>query len=79
MQAVTDLSAVVGIRAACDALGLARAAFYRHRPRPRLVEGPVAPTTRAPWESDATQGKRGYPRFCECPCGRKVPRSREWV
>jgi len=48
MQAVTDLSAVVGIRAACDALGLARAAFYRHRPRPRLVEGPVAPTRQPP-------------------------------
>ena len=39
MQAVTDLSAVVGIVAACDALGIARATFYRRRPRPRLVEG----------------------------------------
>jgi len=32
MQAVADLSAVVGITAACDALGVARAAFYRQRP-----------------------------------------------
>jgi putative transposase len=40
MEAVADLSAVVGIAAACDALGIARAAFYRRRPGPRLVEGP---------------------------------------
>jgi putative transposase len=42
MQAVTDLSTVVGIVAACDALGIARAAFYRRRLRPRLVEGTPA-------------------------------------
>jgi hypothetical protein len=47
MQAVADLSAVVGIAAACDALGIARAAFYRRRPRdtalaPRFVLGMTA-------------------------------------
>jgi hypothetical protein len=47
MQAVADLSAVVGISAACDALGIARAGFYRQRPRPRLVERP-GPSTRQP-------------------------------
>jgi putative transposase len=32
MDAVTALSPSVGIRAACDFLGVARASFYRHRP-----------------------------------------------
>jgi putative transposase len=48
MQAVTDLSAVVGVKAACDALGIARAGFYRQRPRPRLVEGATAPARQPP-------------------------------
>jgi putative transposase len=48
MQAVTALSAVVGITAACDALGVARAAFYRQRPAPRLVDGPCAPARPSP-------------------------------
>ena len=48
MQAVTDLSAVVGITAACDALGVARAAFYRQRPAPRLVDGWRAPARQPP-------------------------------
>ena len=43
MQAVAELSAVVGIRTACDALGVARAGFYRQRSKPRLVEAPTAP------------------------------------
>ena len=45
MQAVADLSAVVGITAACDALGVARAAFYRQRPAP--VRQPPARALRA--------------------------------
>ena len=32
MQAVTDLGSTVGIEAACDALGVARASFYRQPP-----------------------------------------------
>jgi len=31
MQTVTELAEVVGIKAACDSLGMARASFYRHR------------------------------------------------
>ena len=42
-QALTDLSAVGGIRAACDALGIARAAFYRQRPAPTPIEGRPTP------------------------------------
>ncbi len=38
MQAVTDLCAVVGIVAACDALGIACAAFYR---RHALGQAPI--------------------------------------
>jgi putative transposase len=47
-QAVTDLSAVVGIRAACDALGVARAGFYRQRIPPRLLDGPPRPARQLP-------------------------------
>ncbi len=32
--AVTELTPTVGIRAACDALGVVRSSFYRHRPKP---------------------------------------------
>lgn len=48
MQAATDLSAAVGVSAACDALGIARSAFYRQRPRPLGVQGPAAPTRQPP-------------------------------
>jgi putative transposase len=47
-QAVTDLSAVVGIRAACDALGVARAGFYRQRIPPRRLDGPPRPARQLP-------------------------------
>ena len=53
MDAVTELSPTVGIRAACDFLGVARASFYRQRPplgppsapspEPVLPEGRPAP------------------------------------
>jgi len=72
MQAVADLSAVVGIRAACDALGIARAAFYRQRPRPRLVAGPTAPTRQRPAralraeERDAVLATLHAERFRDC-------------
>ena len=32
MDAVLQLSTTVGIESACDALGVARASFYRQRP-----------------------------------------------
>ncbi len=38
MDAVTHLAPTVGVRAACDFLGVARASFYRQRP----VFGPSA-------------------------------------
>jgi putative transposase len=45
MQAVADLSAVVGIRAACAALGVARGSFYRRGGAPPLEDG-VRPSAR---------------------------------
>ena len=33
MNAVTELSPAVGVLSACEVLGVARASFYRHRPR----------------------------------------------
>ena len=33
MAAVMQLSSTVGVESACDALGVARASFYRRRPR----------------------------------------------
>ena len=33
MDAVTHLAPTVGVVAACDVLGVARASFYRQRPR----------------------------------------------
>src|ERR1039457_4177236 len=38
MDAVTHLAPMVGVFAACDSLGVARASFYRQRP----VLGPLA-------------------------------------
>jgi len=48
MQAVADLSAVVGIRAACAALGVARAGFYRRGGAPPLGDGSRASARRSP-------------------------------
>ena len=39
MEAVQELAPTVGIESACDALGVARASFYRQRP----VLGPTLP------------------------------------
>lgn len=39
MEAVQELAPTVGIASACDALGVARASFYRQRP----VFGPTLP------------------------------------
>lgn len=44
MEAAAQLSEQVGIQAACSALGVPRATFYRHqRPRPRLVHSRPRP------------------------------------
>jgi putative transposase len=49
MDAVLQLSFTVGIESACDALGVARASFYRHRPLfgPPLSESNPAPVVRS--------------------------------
>ena len=44
MDAVTHLAPTVGVVAACDFLGVARASFYRQRP----VLGPTASPTPEP-------------------------------
>jgi len=48
MDAVLQLSSTVGVESACDALGVARASFYRHRPRfgPALSVSLAAPAAR---------------------------------
>jgi putative transposase len=45
MDAVTQLAPVVGAKAACDFLGVARASFYRKRPLLGPVLAPTAPVT----------------------------------
>jgi putative transposase len=48
MDAVLQLSSTVGVESACDALGVARASFYRHRPLfgPALSVSLAAPAVR---------------------------------
>jgi hypothetical protein len=41
MDAVTHLAPTVGVVAACDFLGVARASFYRQRPVPGPTASPV--------------------------------------
>ena len=50
MDAVLQLSSTVGIESACDALGVARASFYRQRPLlgPTLSVAPPAPPAARP-------------------------------
>jgi putative transposase len=55
MEAATSLAPIVGVHAACLALGVARASFYRRRGAPRVE--PVAPL--APSASTST---RRHPR-----------------
>jgi putative transposase len=49
MDAVVQLSSTIGIESACDALGIARASFYRHRPLlgPALSVSFPAPSARS--------------------------------
>jgi putative transposase len=77
MRAVTELAPTVGILAACDFLGVARASFYRQRARLTLAASPVsAPTAPAPRPTPAralsAEERAGVlavlhePRFQDC-------------
>jgi putative transposase len=46
MEAVTQLAPTVGVLAACDFLGVARASFYRQRPAPGPAPEPALPSER---------------------------------
>ena len=63
MEAVTQLAPAVGVVAACDFLGVARASFYRQRPilGPSAVppDEPTPPAERA--ESARSAGGAGRP------------------
>ena len=41
MNAVTELSPAVGVFSACEVLGVARASFYRQRPRLGPAVSPI--------------------------------------
>jgi putative transposase len=60
-QAVAELTAVVGVRGACAAVGEARARWYRrhrHSPLPPRPEQVSAPQPRALSEVERTQLRR---------------------
>ena len=67
MQAVTDLGSIVGIEAACDALSIARASFYRYPPLfgPR-VRRPIPARALRPEERDAVRSFLNEERFQDC-------------
>ena len=68
MQATSELSQTVGVQAACSALGLPRATFYRHRnPSLRLVrERPRPPLALSAQERQEVIGVLHSPRFVDC-------------
>ena len=77
MDAVLLLSVSVGIEAACDALGVARASFYRQRPvlgpapsaRPPVLPPPARPTpprALGPEEIHAVRAVLNSERFQDC-------------
>ena len=55
MTATTELAPAVGVAAACQALGVSRAGFYRRQQPPRA---PSAPTTRRPAPRALTEAQR---------------------
>ena len=67
LQAVTDLGTTVGIEAACDALGIARASFYRYPPvfGPRLRR-PIPARALRPEERDRVRSLLNEERFQDC-------------
>jgi len=67
MQAVTGLGSSVGIEAACDALGVARASFYRYPPvfGPRLRR-PIPARALRPEERQTVRALPNGERFQDC-------------
>ena len=67
MQAVTDLGSTVGVKAACAALGVARASFYRQPPvlGPR-VRRPIPARALRSEERDAVRLLLNGERFQDC-------------
>ena len=72
MEAVMQLSATVGIESACDSLSVARASFYRQRPRlapipsvPRAVR-PVPARALRSGEREAVRAVLNCERFQDC-------------
>ncbi len=68
MEATVGLSKQVGVQAACSALGLPRATYYRHQhPRPRSQRArPRPPLALAPEERQAVIEVLHAPRFIDC-------------
>lgn len=70
-QAVADLAPLVGTKAACAAVGRARATYYRHHsptpPRPRRSSSPARPQPRAlvPLEQAAVRAELHGERFVD--------------
>src|SRR5450432_2212509 len=75
MDAVLQLSSTVGIEAACDALGVARATFYRRRPLlgppmsvmlPAPVRRPVSARALSSDERESVRAVLNSERFQDC-------------
>jgi hypothetical protein len=49
MEAVLALAPTVGLQAACDHLAVARASFYRQRPRFGPLAAPLGPAAIRPY------------------------------
>ena len=67
MAAALQLSATVGVESACDALGVARASFYRRR-RPSVPREarPIPARALSPGERDAVRAALHCERFQDC-------------
>ncbi len=69
MEATATLSETVGVQAACSALGLPRATYYRHLrpPAPSVNERPRPPLALRPEEREAVIEVLHSPRFVDLP------------